>query len=348
MELTATIVEPVGSGAEKIQSPFTVRFVISGAKNASPIAWSLSRDGVEISGGNGRPPATFDSEFESIPANDPIFELTTKFSNGGVIVSTILVIPESARTSRPVAQLSVASAEVLSVIASVPAPRPSPLNGSLKVTFDPTQSYMTRGGELRSWRLDFGDGTFAQGDGAPQTAIQHTYQSGTATRIIYVATLTVSGSFAQKNSESLPASLMVGVEPVSRPAQALEVIPTLVFTSADGLGNALFAAGILDTGSVATPAIAKWELTVNGAVVKSGMGSPPTEIGHIFTSEPVAKSVVVTLRLTAEKTGAVSSAQLIVELVPVDPPKQRSLPADRTVGTKTAARKDDSDDGLIL
>jgi hypothetical protein len=130
----------------------------------------------------------------------------------------------------------------------------------------------------------------------------------------------------------------------------LTVIPTLAFLSSDALGNAVFSLGTLDTGSAknAPPVIAKWELSVNGTVVKSGKGEPPNEIGHIFTSEPVAKSVVVAFRITLDKTGVVSTAQLIVELVPVDPPKPSSLPTSATVIKKTIARKDDSDDESIV
>jgi hypothetical protein len=311
---------------------------ISGAEKAQIEGWALLVDGVEVQTGKGRHPSILRHTFKEFPTKDPVVELVVNIGLDKIEAQSTLIIPailKQRRLGRPVARLVVIPAVADSAGASL-------------VRFDASQSFVTRGGSVSAWEINFGDGTQESGTGQPPSALVHKYVNTTSDRLIFLVALTVySAPEGSDVLSSFPATLMAGVDPP--PLTSANGL-ALKFSSTDGLGTAVFTT--IDLSTIPTDAETierlsgvRWLLTADGKQIESGVGPTPERIAHLFGS--VSERQRIALELVVEMPdGSKRVASLVVELIPTDGPV--SPPLIQPEPVKTASRRDETEGDPVL
>jgi hypothetical protein len=304
---------------------------VSGADKAQVDGWVLLVDGNEVLSGKGRFPAKLFYTFKEFPAKDPSVELVVAIAPSTIQATSTLTVPEVLKQrliGKPVARLAVAT-------------EPTDATGAAFVSFDASQSFVTRGGWVSAWELSFGDGAKETGSGQPPAKLIHKYVNTSSDRVIFLASLTVfSAPVGNGVLASFPATLMAGVDPPARLVNGA----VLRFGSTNGLGTAIFTTVDLLVGPAKVNntklAALRWYLTADGKRIEGGDGAVPEQISHLFGS--VTQKQKVTMELVVEMSdGSKQSASLTVELIPTDGPAAPPLVQPEPV--KTVSRRENAD-----
>ena len=180
-----------------------------------------------------------------------------------------------------------------------------------------------------------------RGDGAPPSAIDHTYANATNERLVFVVSLTVFAEASDGKGEiaSLPATQLVNVDSLTD--QSGRRSGSLRLLRSDGKGGAVFATAEKSE----MPAEPKsWKLMIDGEMVDQGEGSVPSEFAHTFAPASAQRNIEVVLEIVLGD-GTTTTLVLTVTVVPTGVPA--NTPAVTPSPEPAPNRKnDDEGDGL--